>query len=234
MGEFRESAMRGEIRHNAGKFEDERRIFRSFGHYRQSMNTEHLIIFVKNPVLGRVKTRLAADVGDEKALEVYLQLVELTRKAAVQTDCSRNVFYSDEIEQDGWDEDKFNKFVQEGDTLGDRMSNAFKQIFALGATKAVIIGSDCPELSSEIIETAFQLLDKKDVCIGPATDGGYYLLGMKSPLPFIFENKDWSTSSVLYYTSRDLKANNLSYDFLKPLSDLDTIDDLRESKLYNH
>jgi rSAM/selenodomain-associated transferase 1 len=195
------------------------------------MHSDHLIIFIKNPIRGKVKTRLAADIGAEKALDVYLQLVELTRKAALGVNCTRNVFYSESMDNDSWDEDRFNKFVQQGESLGERMKNAFDQVFALGAQKAVIIGSDCPELSSEIVADAFQVLDSKDVCIGPALDGGYYLIGMKRPLPFIFENKTWSTDSVLGATTQDLDSNKLNYGFLKPLSDLDTIDDLKRSNL---
>jgi len=206
--------------------------FRSFDEKRQQMqHNRHLIIFIKNPVLGKVKTRLAAGIGNEKALEVYWQLLEITRNAALKSDCTRNVFYSDEIENDVWDEDKFNKFVQEGDSLGERMKNAFEQIFAFGADKAIIIGSDCPELSADTIHEAFDILGKKDVVIGPAKDGGYYLLGMKKPLPFVFENKKWSTDSVLQDTTNDLNANELNYGLVRQLSDLDTIEDLKNSHL---
>lgn len=186
----------------------------------------HLIIFVKNPVLGKAKTRLAATVGKEKALEVYLQLLEMTRNTALKVDCTRHVFYSDEIESDAWDEDKFNKHVQEGASLGQRMRNAFVQVFALGAREAVIIGSDCPQLSATIIEDSFCILDEKDVCVGPAKDGGYYLLGMKKPFPFLFDGKNWSTDSVFGDTITDLVGNRLSYGLLPELSDLDQKEDL--------
>lgn len=177
-------------------------------------------------MLGKTKTRLAATIGNKKALQVYLQLLEITRNAALKADCTRHVFYSDEIENDAWDDDEFNKFVQEGDSLGDRMKNAFEQVFALGAKEAIIIGSDCPKLTAEIIEKAFNILDKKDTCIGPAKDGGYYLLGMKKSLPFLFEEKEWSTDSVFADTVADLIENRLSYGQLPALSDLDTVDDL--------
>ncbi|MBI1287337.1 MAG: DUF2064 domain-containing protein [Flavobacteriales bacterium] len=186
----------------------------------------HLIVFVKNPVLGNVKTRLATDIGNAKALEVYMQLLKVTRNSAEKANCTRHVFYSDEIESDAWDDDAFNKFVQEGNDLGKRMKNAFEQIFALGAEKAVIIGSDCPELTTEIIEEAFNILELKDVVLGPAKDGGYYLFGMKRLLPFLFEGKEWSTDSVLSETIQDLKENRLSYGMLTELSDLDTAEDL--------
>jgi len=190
------------------------------------MEENHLIIFVKNPVLGNVKTRLAKGIGDEKALEIYVQLLELTRKVAQQINCTRHVFYSDEIENDAWDEDKFNKHVQEGDDLGERMKNAFEKVFALGAKKAVIIGSDCPQLTSGIVSDSFEILNQKDVAIGPAKDGGYYLIGMKNLHPFLFESKEWSTDSVFEDTILDLMENRLSYGRLETLSDLDNIYDL--------
>ena len=186
----------------------------------------HLIIFVKNPVLGRAKTRLAATIGDKKALDVYLQLLDITRNAALDANCTRHVFYSDAIENDAWDEDKFNKHVQEGDTLGERMKNAFNHVFLMGGKEVIIIGSDCPQLNGQIIENGFHLLAEKDACIGPAKDGGYYLLGMKKPLPFLFDGKEWSTDSVFEDTTYDLVKNSLTFGLLPKLSDLDTADDL--------
>ncbi len=190
------------------------------------MPDHHLIIFVKNPVAGKVKTRLAAGIGKEKALEVYLKLLEITRQAALRTNCTRHVFYSDEIEFDAWDDDHFNKHVQEGHSLGERMQNAFENIFSLGADQVVIIGSDCPELTTEVIEEAFDTLNEKDTVIGPAKDGGYYLLGMKKNHHVLFENKQWSTDSVLEDTIIDLIEKRLTYGRLQQLSDLDTIYDL--------
>lgn len=189
-------------------------------------HNRHLIIFVKNPVVGKAKTRLAAFIGKEKALEVYLQLLEITRQVAFKTNCTRHVFYSDKVENDAWDEDKFNKHIQQGISLGERMKNAFSKVFALGAKQVVIIGSDCPKLTTEIVENAFNLLSDKDACIGPAKDGGYYLLGMKKPLPFLFENKEWSTDSVFDDTVSDLVQNGLTYGQLLALSDVDTVNDL--------
>lgn len=188
---------------------------------------KHLIIFVKNPVLGKTKTRLAATVGNQRALNVYVQLLQLTQKAAAATNCIRHVFYTDEIENDMWDDDKFNKHLQKGGSLGERMQNAFSQVFALGAKKALIIGSDCPQLTAQIIENAFDLLRTNDTCIGPARDGGYYLLGMKTLHPFLFEDKQWSTATVLSDTKRSLSENSLSYALLPTLSDVDREEDLR-------
>lgn len=190
------------------------------------MEERHLIIFVKNPVLGNVKTRLAAGIGNEKALEVYMQLMSMTQTVATNVACTRHVFYSHEIENDIWDDDKFNKHVQEGTDLGERMKNAFETVFALGAKKAVIIGSDCPQLKTSIVDESFQILDQKDVAIGPAKDGGYYLLGMKKLHPEFFENKEWSTDTVFEDTVLDCLEKRLIYGRLETLSDLDTIYDL--------
>lgn len=190
--------------------------------------SNHLIIFIKNPVAGKVKTRLANSLGAQKALEIYCHLLDLTREAASKSECTRNLFYSDRIDEtDDWKKELYNKFVQEGNDLGDRMKNAFDQIFALGAEKAVVIGSDCPDVTSELIESAFRSLDEKDVVIGPAKDGGYYLLGMKKPLPFLFDDKEWSTETVFEDTAVDLMENRLTYKRLPELSDVDTIYDLQ-------
>jgi hypothetical protein len=190
------------------------------------MEDFHLIIFIKNPISGKVKTRLADAIGNEKALEVYHQLLTITRSVVEEVNCTRHLFYSDEIENDKWDNDKFNKHVQEGDSLGSRMKNAFTQVFALGAKKALIIGSDCPHITSELLNTGFEILSEKDVVIGPAKDGGYYLLGMKEPLPFLFDEKEWSTDTVFEDTVVDLMENRLTYGRLPQLSDVDTIYDL--------
>lgn len=190
------------------------------------MDDLHLIIFIKNPVLGKVKTRLAAGIGDKEALEVYMQLLEITRGVALKVNCTRNVFSSDEIISDDWEDDKFNKFVQEGEDLGERMKNAFEQVFALGAKKAVIIGSDCPQLTSAIVQEAFVKLDACDVVIGPASDGGYYLLGMKLMHVGLFNEMEWSTDRVRTETLQRIVQQQLTYSLLQVLTDIDTAQDL--------
>ena len=190
------------------------------------MEENHLIIFVKNPELGKVKTRLAAGIGNEEALKVYLKLVSITKEVAEKVSATRHVFYSNEIENDDWDEDKFNKHVQEGNNLGERMKNAFEKVFALGAKKAVIVGSDCPQITPEIVKQGFTALNENDVSIGPAKDGGYYLLGMKKLQTFVFDNKEWSTETVYAKTIEDLKSKTLSFSDLPMLSDLDNETDL--------
>ena len=186
----------------------------------------HLIVFVKNPVAGKVKTRLAKSIGDEKALEVYLLLLSLTRCAAEGANCIRHVFYSDEIADDEWSSVAFDKHLQTGSNLGEKMNNAFREVFELGAKRTLIIGSDCPEISAELINQAFDVLDSKDAVIGPAKDGGYYLLGMNQLHSSFFTDKEWSTETVFENTVDDFKGNRLTYKLLVELSDVDTTDDL--------
>ncbi|MFT4544773.1 MAG: rSAM/selenodomain-associated transferase 1 [Bacteroidia bacterium] len=186
----------------------------------------HLIVFVKNPVAGKVKTRLAKSIGNQKALEAYLLLLSLTRKAAEGANCTRHVFYSDDIVDDEWSDTQFSKHLQIGSLLGEKMQNAFTEVFALGAKRAIIIGSDCPEISAELIDQAFEILTSKNATIGPAKDGGYYLLGMNQIQPSFFADKQWSTDTVFEDTVVDLMENRLTYGLLPKLSDVDTIYDL--------
>ena len=187
----------------------------------------HLIIFIKNPELGHVKTRLAASVGDEKALAVYQRLLKITRDQTQLAPCIRHLCYSNHVdENDDWDREYFHKHVQSDGDLGARMLGALQGAFNREAKKVVIIGSDCPEITTEIISDAFASLDKYDVVVGPAKDGGYYLIGMTCPLPMLFKNKKWSTDSVFSDTVLDLTKMGLTHYRLKELSDLDTVSDL--------
>lgn len=118
-----------------------------------------------------------------------------------------------------------------GADLGERMSNAFEIVLGNDSGKAVIIGSDCPEMSTEVLEEAFRALDASDVVLGPATDGGYYLLGMRRFVPELFRDKQWSTPSVLTDTLSDAQRLGLSVRLLPALSDLDDEADLIRSGL---
>ena len=188
-----------------------------------------ILIFVKNPIPGKVKTRLAQTIGDDKALKVYQYLLNYTRKITEKLQSDKIVFYSDFIaENDLWDSNYFQKQVQKGDTLGDRMYQAFDSAFANGYQKIIIIGSDCLELDTKHLEEAFQALDKQEIVLGPAKDGGYYLLGMNTLHKNIFTNKNWSTPTVFQDTIQDIKESQLSYYLLPELSDVDYEEDLKE------
>lgn len=136
------------------------------------------------------------------------------------------LFYDRDIAtNDGWDPKDFVKDYQVQSDLGGRMKKAFQKTL-IKYEKAIIIGSDCPKISPEIIEDAFFKLDHADVVIGPTFDGGYYLLGIKRMHRFLFENMTWSTSSVFAETQMRIENNELTYSLVDTLSDLDTIDDL--------
>lgn len=182
-----------------------------------------LLIFVKNPVAGRVKTRLARDIGDERARQVYCRLLKLTRRVTDRISARRQLWYSDRIDPaDDWPETLYRKRLQQGAGLGERMHHAFRQVFAEGAAKAVIIGSDCPGLRQEHITQAYKALDSHDVVVGPSADGGYYLLGMNRLLPELFEEIPWSTDRVLPQTLQRCRRLGLSRHRLDTLNDIDT------------
>ena len=184
-----------------------------------------LIVFIKNPELGKVKTRLAKTVGVEKALAIYIALMEHTRKIAEALPVGRYLFYSQEInEKDNWSRDKFHKDLQiEGD-LGDKIAMAFHTVFKENE-KVVIIGSDCASLTPDIVQKAFDKLDDYPFVIGPAMDGGYYLLGMNQFTPEVFNNIAWSTDAVFPTTVERINDLNKTYYLLPTLSDIDYEED---------
>lgn len=190
-----------------------------------------LIIFIKNPILGKVKTRIAATEGAKTALAIYKDLLGKCRAETLKVDAARYLYYSDTIDfSDEWNSENFEKHLQEqSPNLGTRMKKAFEKHFSKGNAKTIIIGSDCYELSSEIIETAFDSLNKYDIVIGPANDGGYYLLGMSNFFPDLFDGISWSTNTVLAESLKIANDKNLTVKLLEELIDLDTIDDVKKS-----
>ena len=185
-----------------------------------------LIIFVRKPELGKVKTRLAADIGDENAMKVYNDLLTHTCVITKGLPLDKYAFYSEKVTgEDLWNKNGFYRKIQNGNNLGEKMENAFKVLFNESYEKLIIIGSDCFELDASLISKAFEQLDNYDVVIGPANDGGYYLLGMKKIHPFLFRNKKWSTDSVFSDTLQDIKEHTLSCFRLPVLTDVDTEED---------
>lgn len=185
-----------------------------------------LIIFTKNLELGKVKTRLAKDIGNEQALYVYENLLEHTHDITKKLECNKCLFYSVRIERNDVWRGNYEKHIQQGKDLGERMKHAFHFAFNQGHEKVIIIGSDCFELTSELIENAFQELDDSDFVIGPAKDGGYYLLGMKTTSTYVFEDMQYSTREVLKHTLDKIYSQTHSFSLLKELRDVDTIEDL--------
>ena len=190
-----------------------------------------LIIFVRNPVLGKVKTRLAATIGDEKALDIYKELLQHTFNICSQVKADKYVFYHEEIiMNDMWNAGGFHKKLQAPADLGGKMKAAFLELFNAGYKKVIIIGSDCMQLTPAIIESGYSMLQEKKTVIGPAKDGGYYLLGLRIMHEFIFENKKWSTASVFSQTLAELEQHHLSVGLLPELTDVDTENDWLKSK----
>ena len=196
------------------------------------MSKQALLIFVKNPEIGKVKTRLAATIGNEAALVIYQELLLHTVSVTERMPVNKFVFYSDHVEQeDVWNNKHYRKEVQEGVDLGERMKNAFASAFQKEYNKVVIIGTDCPDLNAEIIMNAFDHLQSDEIVIGPAKDGGYYLLGMKQVYSDLFENLQWSTNTVLSDTLKVCDELDLKYQLLPVLSDIDEERDLQAFKL---
>lgn len=191
-----------------------------------------LIIFVKNPESGKVKTRLASSIGDDKALKVYKELLSITEKAVAQLNSiDVRVYYTSSIDNSLFKGSSY--FLQSDGDLGEKMMNSFITGFEDGYNQIVGIGSDLPDLNTEIIEDAFEQLSINDTVFGPANDGGYYLLGMKQLHRCIFENKPWSTERLLKLTLKDLDEQNISSNLLQELNDIDTLEDLKQSSLSN-
>jgi len=194
---------------------------------RESKLTNLLIIFTRNPELGKVKTRLAKDVGDQSALEIYEFLLKHTVSVTKDLEFAKEVHYSEEIQHnDIWDEDIYIKKNQIEGGLGEKMEHAFLSGFKNGYKNIIIIGSDLYDLNREELEEAFKALETFEYVLGPAEDGGYYLLGMNIPNQKIFKNKAWGTDAVLRDTLIDLKDQQIR--LLDERNDIDVYEDIKE------
>ena len=187
-----------------------------------------LIIFAKSPEKGKVKTRLAKDIGEYQAVSWYSMLLKRTESVAQGLAAVKTVFWADNIPKHPpvFNSDEFKFDVQVGDDLGARMANAFKGHFRQGYDAVVIVGTDCWDLKSKIVEKAFRALKGSDVVMGPAKDGGYYMLGLNKFNQDIFNDIDWSTEKVAEQTLAKCEANQLSVKMLEKLSDVDNVYDL--------
>ncbi len=184
-----------------------------------------IIIFIKNAEKGKVKTRLASTLGDDKALQIYKALLGHTRKTVLSIPVERLLYYSSYINfDDEWPSAEFHKYLQPSGDLGERITYAFEKTFK-SFDNVIIVGSDCPTLSTKILTEAFEQLQHHNFVIGPAQDGGYYLLGMRQFSPSLFENIEWSTESVLPNTIRAIEKLDASYHLLPELSDVDYEED---------
>ena len=186
-----------------------------------------LLVFCKNPRLGKVKTRLAKTIGERKALLIYKELLKKTASVLKELEVDIHLYYSDKIEEnDLFSAVASQKKKQAGEHLGERMANAFQESF-ISHDKVVIIGTDLWTLEAQDIQKAFQALEKQAAVIGPSKDGGYYLLGLNQFFPDLFKQKEWGTDKVLSSTLADL--NHINYHLLNEKNDVDTFSDLEEN-----
>ena len=183
-----------------------------------------VLVFQKNAILGKVKTRLASGMGELRALEIYRHLIQSTYSVLEDVSAPVWTYYSDFIPETV-NPPIAKSFVQEGHDLGERMANAFARSFESGMEKVVLIGTDCPSLQSQHLNQAFEALIHSDLVLGPATDGGYYLIGMKRRADYLFEGINWSTAEVLSQTLAVATAHGLHFNLLDELSDIDTQED---------
>jgi rSAM/selenodomain-associated transferase 1 len=191
-----------------------------------------LLVFVKHPQPGDVKTRLAADIGEEKALLIYEKLLSYTESVITQIPVETHVYYGNAMpDNDIWSQSTIieKRVTQEGPDLGARMEAAFADLFRAGKRRVVIIGSDCAELQPIHLQEAFRALDDNDVVIGPANDGGYYLLGMNRLIPELFRDIEWSTMNVYQTTLSRMKEHNLHWYTLQVLTDIDNYEDWKKT-----
>jgi len=189
-------------------------------------NTDLLLIFTRNPELGKCKTRLAAKVGNEAALDIYNFLLGHTVSITENLKVDKQVCYSEAIwENDVWNNDTYKKERQEGKDLGERMNHAFEEGFKRGYERIIIIGSDMHDLAQNDLEQAFAMLHQHDFVVGPAEDGGYYLLGMTKLHPSVFKYKSWGKETVLKATLTNLTQEN--YALLPTKNDVDHYEDIQ-------
>jgi rSAM/selenodomain-associated transferase 1 len=197
-------------------------------HLEANADSLHLLIFARPPELGRVKTRLAAGIGQEAALAVYEELLQRTYEATALVAARKTVWLADApttaVLPAAWS--RYEQLIQFPGELGLKMQAAFSHAFSHGAQAAIIIGTDCPGLTSQLLAQAYAALATHEVVVGPAEDGGYYLLGMKELYQDLFANKSWSTDSVLTHTLEDAAHLNLRVAQLPTLRDVDDVADL--------
>ena len=193
--------------------------------------TKAVIVFVKFPELGKVKTRLASSTSKNFAVELYKIVADNIFEEISKLNSGVDVFIffsevDDKTKVLKWVNKNFEFLEQRGSNLGEKISDAFEAVFLRGYSKSIIIGTDIPEMKAEILDDAFSVLENNDVVISPSNDGGYSLLGIKENYSFLFNNIEWSTNSVFYNTYLKMVKNNLSFKKLSTLNDIDTKEDL--------
>ena len=192
------------------------------------MNKNLTIMFVKEPKLGFVKTRLAKTSGDGFTLNLYVRFVQDLIYTLQSTHSDFNLCVYPDVDLVNKVFGNFNNFLQEDGDLGFKMQKAFESKFDEGYEKIVLIGSDTPHIKNTLLHESFEKKKKKNTILGPSKDGGYYLVGFNKSTfnPKIFEDMQWSTSKVLEKTLQ--KLDTKSVYLLQELNDIDNLDDLKD------
>jgi hypothetical protein len=191
-------------------------------------NKNALIIIAKNPQNGSVKTRLKGSITDEKILELYTSLLEDTiQKFKVIPGVDTIIAYAPDSAEEYFSQYGINLIPLSTCDLGLNMYHAFKEVFNRGYKKAALAGADIPDLTIPIILEAFDILSDKDLVYGPAKDGGYYLVGMRKLIKEVFENVPWSSDQTLKRSIEQAHHFGYSVGFIETLSDIDTIEDVK-------
>ena len=195
------------------------------------MRNNAVIVFLKAPEKGKVKTRLSMSLDESFVLELYKGFIDDTLAILESFQDTFIYFLPPEKgnEPISWPGNKYQYFLQTGKDLGEKMSNAFKDGFKRGYDRLVLIGTDIPEITETVLLLAFEILEAKDAVIGPATDGGYYLIGFRkeSFSEKIFHDMNWSTKDVFGETLKAMDRTGIKYDRVSELNDVDTPEDLK-------
>ena len=195
-------------------------------------NNNALILFVKAPRIGEVKTRLQPELTPDQSVMLYRAMVEdFVNKFNNLSFCDLKIFFfpvNANKEMVRWLGDQLDYFPQQGKDLGERMHNAITEMLKQNYEKVAVIGSDIPTLDSTTIVRAFTSLEGYDVVLGPCKDGGYYLIGMKQPHPELFEEISWGTSVVLRQTIQKARTANLEIVQIEKKSDIDTYAEVKD------
>jgi rSAM/selenodomain-associated transferase 1 len=182
-----------------------------------------VLAFLKAPRRGFVKTRLAAVIGDAAATKVYRELAR-RQIAVIPAEWRTEIHYTprgSRTEMVSWLGSRPHYRLQRGVDLGARLIAAIAQAFRRGAVRVIAVGADCPDLDAACLRTAVARLDAADVVLGPARDGGYYLIGLRGPLPAVFEAISWGTPEVLQQTLARVRAIGAKIALLDEKEDID-------------
>jgi rSAM/selenodomain-associated transferase 1 len=197
-----------------------------------------LIVFLRYPEPGKTKTRLIPELGADGAAALAAELASralgVAETLAAEDGIAISIWYTgcDEVQAREIAPGSYLYHEQQGADLGSRMSFAFEKAFEDGYEQVALIGTDCPELDESIVDEAFEVLADADVALGPAADGGYYLIALRAPAPGLFINKPWGSAEVLEATVNSVEELGLSADALPMLWDVDRPEDLVDYELY--